>query len=94
MKSQKYQLPMRKPRPFSIKPIYTDEHRDRLELVEQRARSELGLPDGPQRSASLRGTFAASQHLRKDAAFSFSLPMLLSVVLLVVATLLLLVFTS
>ena len=87
---------MNKPRPFNHQPIYIDERRERLEQVEQRARQELGLaPVSAYVPSDLRGVFSANQkQLRKGKGPLFwSLPMLLSVLIVLLAAVLLIVFS-
>lgn len=74
---------MMKPRPFNHKPIFIDERKERLAQVEQRARGE---------ASALEGVFTSRQSLRKSA-IQLSVPMLLSVLLILLATVLLIVFS-
>ena len=87
---------MNKPRPFNHQPIYIDARRERLEQVEQRARQELGLASSVSYVPSdLHGTFSTAQKQRRQGRglLLWSFPMLLSVVLVLLATVLLLVFS-
>ena len=80
---------MKKPRPFSLKPIYIDEHRERLAQAEHRASGGVGAQAGtPQLSFS-----AAKTRQKGGGAFPVSTPMLLSVVLILLASLLLILFS-
>lgn len=85
---------MRRPRPFSLRPIYTDPRRDRLAEVERRARRELGLDHDEPSAADLRGVFSRGQRhvLRrreKGRGLSTQKLVLLIVVLLLIWKLLL-----
>ena len=57
----------RRPRGFSHRLIYSDERRERLREIEERARRELGmLPPREFRPDDLRGAFVRStRHLRR-----------------------------
>ena len=73
---------MRKPRPFSHKPIYVDARQEHLKAVEQRARQELGLTTATtSQPAKLYGAFSGVRHSRHGGISSLSIPMLLSVIL-------------
>ena len=63
-----------RPRPFHHRLVYTDERRNRLRNIEQRARQELGLdsvqsskqPSDSDARQRLKGTFlAATSHTRR-----------------------------
>ena len=87
---------MNKPRPFNHQPIFIDASRERLEQVEQRARQELGLvPPAAYVPSDLHGVFSASQKQRRKGRglLLWSLPMLLSVILVLLATVLLIAFS-
>ncbi len=87
---------MNKPRPFNHQPIYTDARRERLQQVEQRARQELGLaPASSYVPSNLRGTFSAKQkeHRKGRGLLLWSLPMLLAVILVILASVLLIAFS-
>ena len=80
---------MKKPRPFSLKPIYIDEHRERLAQAEHRVAGGTGAQAGtPQLSFSV-----AKTRQKGGGAFTVSTPMLLSVVLILLASLLLIIFS-
>lgn len=79
---------MMKPRPFNHKPIFIDERKERLAQVEQRARGEASAV----KPSSLEGVFTSRQQQRKSAT-QLSVPMLLSVLLILLATVLLIVFS-
>lgn len=84
-----------KPRRFSLRPIYTDERKERLRAIEERARRELAKPaahadDGPDAEASchsnLRGAFSRP-HARRNESWSVPrLWILLSAAILAVLT--------
>lgn len=79
---------MRKPRPFYHSPIYSSERRDRLAQVEQNAHQELGIDPKPAfRSEDIRGLFASVQKHRRGVGWLWSIPMLLSLIIIMVATL-------
>ena len=87
---------MNKPRPFNHQPIYIDERRERLEQVELRARQELDLvPASAYVPSDLHGVFSANQKQRhKSRGLLFwTLPMLVSVLIVLLATVLLIVFS-
>ena len=87
---------MNKPRPFNHQPIYIDARRERLEQVEQQARQELGLaPQTAYVPSDLRGVFSATQKQRRKGRglLLWSLPMLLAVLILFLATVLLIIFS-
>ena len=87
---------MNKPRPFNHLPIYTDARRERLQQVELRARQELGLaPASSYVPSNLRGTFSAKQkeHQKGRELLLWSLPMLLAVILVILASVLLIAFS-
>lgn len=85
---------MKKPRPFSLRPIYIDARQERLKEVELRARRQLGLcGDMSVQLSDIRGTFAAVQKYRQRRRWLWSLPMLLSAVLILVAVFALLFFS-
>ncbi|MBR6827579.1 MAG: hypothetical protein IKM76_05400 [Prevotella sp.] len=77
-----------KPRPFNHKPIFIDERKERLAQVEQRARGEASAV----KPSALEGVFTSRQQQRKSA-IQLSVPMLLSVLLILLATVLLIVFS-
>jgi hypothetical protein len=79
---------MMKPRPFNHKPIFIDERKERLAQVEQRARGEASAV----KPSALEGVFTSRQQQRKSA-IQLSVPMLLSVLLILLATVLLIVFS-
>lgn len=79
---------MMKPRPFNHKPIFIDERKERLAHVEQRARDEASAV----KPLALEGVFTSRQQQRKSA-IQLSVPMLLSVLLILLATVLLIVFS-
>lgn len=79
---------MMKPRPFNHKPIFIDERKERLAQVEQRVRGEASAV----KPSALEGVFTSRQSLRKSA-IQLSVPMLLSVLLILLATVLLIVFS-
>jgi len=77
---------MRKPRPFSHKPIFINARRDRLSDVEQRARHQLGLeqPDGHS-PADLHGVFGRGLvHVKRHRASGAKLTPTMMLVLIVV----------
>ena len=87
---------MNKPRPFNHQPIYIDARRERLEQVEQRARQELGLaPRSAYTPSDLHGVFSAAQKQRWKGSrlLLWSLPMLLAVILVILASVLLIAFS-
>ena len=79
---------MMKPRPFNHKPIFIDERKERLAQAEQRARGEASAV----KPSALEGVFTSRQQQRKSA-IQLSVPMLLSVLLILLATVLLIVFS-
>ena len=79
---------MMKPRPFNHKPIFIDERKERLAQVEQRARGEASAV----KPSALEGVFTSRQQQRKSA-IQLSVPMLLSVLLILLVTVLLIVFS-
>lgn len=79
---------MMKPRPFNHKPIFIDERKERLAQVEQRAHGEASAV----KPSALEGVFTSRQQQRKSA-IQLSVPMLLSVLLILLATVLLIVFS-
>lgn len=79
---------MMKPRPFNHKPIFIDERKERLAQVEQRARGEASAV----KPSALEGVFTSRQQQRKSA-IQLSVPMLLSVLLILLATVLFIVFS-
>lgn len=79
---------MMKPRPFNHKPIFIDERKERLAQVEQRVRGEASAV----KPSALEGVFTSRQQQRKSA-IQLSVPMLLSVLLILLATVLLIVFS-
>ena len=79
---------MMKPRPFNHKPIFIDERKERLAQVEQRARGEASAV----KPSALEGVFTSRQQQCKSA-IQLSVPMLLSVLLILLATVLLIVFS-
>lgn len=75
---------MKRPRPFSLKPIYIDERRELLTEIEQRARGELGLePAEQQLSKRLHAAFAAKSRsvATRGVAGWMVLPMAMLVVI-------------
>lgn len=57
---------MKKPRPFSHKPIYIDSRQERLDAIRQRARHELGLDRGTDAScATAEAMHAAMRTTRR-----------------------------
>ena len=78
---------MKKPRPFSLKPIYIDEHRERLAQVERRVAGAASAQDGMPRLS-----FSASK-LKGRGMPTVSIPMLLSVIIILLASLLLIIFS-
>ena len=88
---------MDKPRPFNHQPIYIDARRERLEQIEQRARQELGLaPQSAYVPSDLHGVFSAVQKQRRKGRglLLWSLPMLLAVLLVILASVLLIAFST
>ena len=85
---------MRKPRPFSYKPIYVDARQERLKAVEQRARQEL-QPETAAASqpAMLHGAFSAARRQQQDKGSFLSIPMLLAVVLILLFTVFVIVYS-
>ncbi|MCR5679789.1 MAG: hypothetical protein K6G08_06225 [Prevotella sp.] len=82
---------MKKPRPFYHSPIYSSERSDRLKEAEQHARRELGLdPPPPFRHEDIRGLFSGVRRHKRGSGWLWSLPMLLSLIVIFAATLLLL----
>jgi hypothetical protein len=56
---------MRKPRRFSLSPIYIDSRKERLATIEQRARDELASSEEMRYSPeSLKGCFSAKRRSR------------------------------
>ena len=85
---------MKRPRPFNHQPIYFDSSKERLQQVEQRAKYELGLaPASAYIPADLHGVFSAAQHRRKSGVTWLSIPMILSVVLIIAAVTAVVVFS-
>ena len=83
---------MRKPRPFYHSPIYTSERRDRLAQAEQRARQELGLDPPPAfQPENIRGLFAGAQSHKRGKGWMWSIPMLLSLIVICTAALLIII---
>lgn len=83
---------MKKPRPFYHSPIYSSERRDRLTQIEQRARQELGIePPTPFRHEDIRGLFSSVQSHKRGNGWLWSLPMLLSLIVIFAATLFILI---
>ena len=83
---------MRKPRPFYLSPIYTSERRDRLAQSEQRARQQLGLDPPPAfRPEDIRGMFAGVQSHKRKIGWMWSMPMLLSLIVICTAVLLIII---
>ncbi|MBO4810520.1 MAG: hypothetical protein J5552_03020 [Prevotella sp.] len=78
---------MKKPRPFSLKPIYIDEHRERLDQVERRVAGTASTQEG-----MARLSFSASRE-KGGGMPTVSIPMLLSVIIILLASLLLIIFT-
>ena len=78
---------MKKPRPFSLKPIYIDEHRERLTQVERRVAGAASAQDG-----MTRLSFSASKPKGRGMP-AVSIPMLLSVIIILLASLLLIIFS-
>ena len=88
---------MNKPRAFNHQPIYIDARRERLEQVEQHARQELGMaPPSAYVPSDLHGVFSAAQKQRQKGRglLLWSLPMLLAVILVLLASVLLIAFTN
>ncbi len=78
---------MMKPRPFNHKPIFIDERKERLAQVEQHAHGEVSAV----KPSALEGVFTSRQ--QRKSAIQLSVPMLLSVLLILLATVLLIVFS-
>ena len=78
---------MKKPRPFSLKPIYIDEHRERLAQAEHRVAGTDSAQEG-----MARLSFSASKKKCRGIS-TVSIPMLLSVIIILLASLLLIIFS-
>lgn len=82
---------MKKPRPFSHKLIYVDERQERLSEIERRARQEAH----PAYSSSrLHGVFAATQNRRQGRGLAWSIPMLFSLLLILLAIVFVVLFSN
>lgn len=76
---------MKKPRPFSHKPIYIDSRQERLAAIEQRARQELGLEQPEAGYAEkLRGAFSSKRHIdrRPPKVFRLSTPVMVMLIVI------------
>lgn len=77
---------MKRPRPFSHRPIFIDARRDRLAEIEQRARRELDMENtGTEHVADLHGVFSRSQqhaNHRKERGRGLSMKSMLLLILL------------
>ena len=83
-----------RPRPFNHQPIYFDNSSERVQQSEQRARQSLGLsPSSAYVPADLHGVFSAVHRRRKGGVAWLSVPMLLSVVIIIACVALVVVFS-
>ena len=84
-------MKMKKPRPFIHKLIYVDERQERLNEIEQRARQETQPSYG---SVHLHGVFAAAQKRQQGRGQAWSIPMLLSLLLILIAIVFIVLFSN
>ena len=80
---------MRKPRRFNLRPIYVDEHKERLKAIEQKARQELGMEKQEPSAVGrqLHGAFAPKTVRRRRPAIGLlqlGLPMLVFLIVILV----------
>lgn len=84
----------RKPRGYHHNPIYSDERRDRLKAMEEKARADLGLASSSEvKPEDIRGTFSRNNRYRQKkngGSLLGSMPTAIMIVL--IAALLLLLF--
>lgn len=85
---------MNKPRPFSHKLIYVDERQELLEGIEQQARQELGLDEHAVNPSRLQGVFTAGRKNGQGRTTAWSIPMLLSLLLILLAVTMLVLFSE
>lgn len=82
---------MKKPRPFSHKLIYVDERQERLSEIERRARQEA---QPTYSSSRLHGIFAAAQKRQQGRGLAWSIPMLFSLLLILLAIVFVVLFSK
>lgn len=81
----------RKPRPYYHRPIYSDERKDRLKTMEEKARQELGMtPPREVKPEDFRGVFSTgSRYRQKKNAASLLGSMPTTIMIVLIAALLL-----
>lgn len=77
---------MRKPRPFSHRPIFIDERRELLDEIEQRARRELGSDD-PSQLQPQHSYMSFAGRRRQKTAYGTGNWMLLPMMMLLIVVL-------
>lgn len=83
----------RKPRGYHHQMIYSDERRERLKAMEEKARQDLGIsPTREVKPEDFRGAFSRNSHLRKKNGASLlgSMPTVIMVMLILALFLLML----
>ena len=86
---------MRKPRPFNHKLIYVDERQERLRAIEQQAGMEQDArPLTDYMLLHMQGVFTAARKSKRGGGLSLSVPMLLSLLLILLAVVLIITFSN